>query len=219
MLSVIFDMDGLMIDSERVFVDNYVRAGLELGYGDIRDICLSTIGVTSQRTKDIFCERYGMAFDYDGLRARGRRYISEYYAKNGVPVKDGLFPLLEYLQSRDAKTAVATSTSRESAAETLYEKTNIGEYFDAVIYGDDVTKSKPEPDIYLAAAGRINAEPKDCYVLEDSINGIKAAHAAGMKPIMVPDLIQPTDEIKTMVHAVCGDLYGVLELMRCTAEL
>ncbi len=206
MKAAIFDMDGLMIDSERIFLWGYVQAGKALGYENIETVCKKTIGVTSAMTKIIFLEHYGADFDYDALRTLGRKYIAEYYEKNGVPIKSGLFSLLEFLKASQFKLAVATSTSRESADKTLFQKTKIGSYFDAAVYGDMLTKSKPEPDIYLTAAKCISVVPKECYAFEDSINGVKSAYAAGMKVIMIPDLVEPTDEIRSMLYACCSNL-------------
>lgn len=212
--NAIFDMDGLMIDSERVFVRGFVQAGEEMGYYNVEEVCKSTIGVTSQRTREIFLEYYGSDFDYDGLRDLGRKYISAYYARNGVPIKKGLFPLLEFLKKQGMKLAVATSTSRDKAMKTLFEDTKIGLCFDAVVCGDMVSKSKPNPEIYLKAAECIKTEPSLCYVFEDSVNGIKAAYAAGMKPIMIPDLLPPTDEIRPMLHACFESLEEALDFMK-----
>lgn len=212
--NAIFDMDGLMIDSESVFVRGFVQAGEEMGYCDVEKVCKSTIGVNSQKTREIFLEYYGDDFDYDGLRDLGRKYISAYYAKNGVPIKKGLFLLLEFLKKQGMKLAVATSTSRDKAMKTLFEDTKIGSYFDAVVCGDMVSKSKPNPEIYLKAAECIKAEPSSCYVFEDSVNGIKAAYAAGMKPIMIPDLLEPTDEIRPMLYACFSSLEEALNFMK-----
>lgn len=214
MKAAIFDMDGLMIDSESVFVWGYGQAGKALGYEHTETVCRETIGMNSKMTRAFFLRYYGANFDYDGLRALGRKYIAEYYGKNGVPVKSGLFEILENLKARGFKLAVATSTSRESAEKTLYQKTNIGSYFDAVVYGDMLTKSKPDPDIYLMAAERIDVEPSECYALEDSPNGVKSAYAAGMKVIMIPDLIQPPDEIRPMLFACCESLTEAIKYIR-----
>lgn len=214
MKAAIFDMDGLMIDSESVFVWGFTQAGNDLGYEDIETVCKQTIGVTSAMTKAIFLEHYGADFDYDGLRNLGRKYITSYYEKNGVPIKSGLFSLLEFLKTARFKLAVATSTRRESAEKTLFQKTKIGSYFDAVVYGDMLTKSKPEPDIYLMAAKCIGVEPSKCYAFEDSINGVKSAYAAGMKVIMIPDLIPPTDEIRSMLYTCCSSLTEAEKILR-----
>lgn len=212
--AAIFDMDGLMIDSESVFVWGFAQAGQDLGYKNIETVCKKTIGVTSAMTKEIFLQYYGTDFDYEGLQRLGRKYIGSYYEKNGVPIKEGLFSLLEFLKTSHFKLAVATSTRQESAEKTLFQKTRIGFYFDAVVYGDMLARSKPAPDIYLTAAQRIDIEPSRCYAFEDSINGVKSAYTAGMKVIMVPDLIPPTDEIRPMLYECCSSLTEAEKILR-----
>ena len=119
-----------------------------------------------------------------------------------------LFEILDYLKSKDIKIALATSTTAKSATEIL-TRAKVIDYFDRLICGDMVAKSKPDPEIFVTAVKELGENPKDCIALEDSINGIKSAYSAGLKPIMVPDLIEPTEEIRPMLFALCKDLTEV----------
>ena len=130
------------------------------------------------------------------------------HGKTGCPIKTGLFEILDYLKSKDIKIALATSTTAKSATEIL-TRAKVIDYFDRLICGDMVAKSKPDPEIFVTAVKELGENPKDCIALEDSINGIKSAYGAGLKPIMVPDLIEPTEEIRPMLFALCKDLTEV----------
>jgi HAD superfamily hydrolase (TIGR01509 family) len=117
--------------------------------------------------------------------------------------------LLDFLKQNNIKMAVATSTSRQSC-ERMLKKSGAFPYFDEIVCGDDVTNGKPNPEVFLKASEKLGIEPKSCIALEDSINGIKSAYSAGMTAIMVPDFLQPTDEIKPMISILCKDLTEVI---------
>ena len=136
------------------------------------------------------------------------RYIEE----KGVPLKEGLPELLEYLKGQDIRMAVATST-QQSLAEKMLKIAGVYEYFDAVAYGNKVKRSKPFPDIFQKAAEDLGVPMRECLVLEDSPNGIRAGAAAGCKAVMVPDLMEPTDELQTLTAAIVPDLFAVVPLL------
>lgn len=196
----IFDMDGLMIDSERIVLMGYEFAAEKFGYdGKISELARLSIGRNINDTRRIFNEKMGSGFDYDTFKPHVSRFVKEYFEKNGIPVKKGLFELLDVLKREGYRLCVATSTQKETAAEEL-SKAGILKHFKDLVGGDDISRGKPFPDIFLEAARRIDVKPESCFVFEDSVNGIKAAYAAGMKPIMIPDLSEPTEEIIPMIY-------------------
>ena len=170
-------------------------------------------GAPNTLSCQFFDNYYHGKIDYWEARKLRTEHIYKIREKEGLPIKKGLFELLDYIRENGIKCAVATSTRRESAEKTLH---TIGawEYLDNVVYGDSVEHGKPEPDIFLSAADRIGVPPQECIVIEDSINGIKAGHAAGMKVVHVPDTIQIDDTIRALTYCVCehlGEVPDVIE--------
>ena len=207
--AVIFDMDGLMIDSERIVQLAWKIVGERLGYGDLGEDIYHTMGLSVVREK-YFIKKYGEKFPFQEFLTEYRKEYYEYVNKNGIDAKPGLYQLLETLKQLGIPMAVATSTSRESAMKNLEAK-NITSYFAGFVCGDMVTESKPSPEIYLKACELIGVDPKNAIALEDSFNGIKAAYAAGMMPVMVPDLIKDTLEVDELLFAKKADLNEVAE--------
>ena len=146
------------------------------------------------RTREIMLERYGDDFPYDDYAHEASIMYHKRYDGGRLPMKKGVAELLGFLKKNGKKIALASSTRRQTVENQLREA-EIYDYFDGIVCGDMVTKSKPNPDIYLKACELMKVDPKECYAVEDSYNGIRAAHAAGMKAIMVPDLLEPTPEI------------------------
>ena len=211
-LSVIFDMDGLMFDTERIYADMERRIAREWNLDGIEEIISQSYGVSTILMREIYLKKYGEDFDYAGFLALTIKYVYEYYEHNVVPIKPGLFEILGFLDSVGCKKAVATSTFYENAV-PLLKAAGIFDRFDKIISGDMVTKSKPNPDIFLKAAYELGVEPCDCIVLEDSFNGIKGAHSAGMIPIMIPDIKRPTAEIIPLTYAIRGSLADAIEII------
>lgn len=198
MKAFIFDMDGLMFDTERVFIGAWDYAGEKMGLGKAGYMCIRTLGMNTPACEQAWRDEFGDEVDLDALWRYSREFVEDYYRKNAVSVKPGLYELLTYLKNKGYKLAVASSTKRHQVERHL-NSANVRQYFDAVICGDMVEKSKPEPDIYLKAAAALGALPEDCCALEDSRNGLLSAHAAGMQVIMVPDLWQPDDMVKEFI--------------------
>jgi len=212
---IVFDMDGLMFDTERLSVDAWVRAGAEAGYAVSEALVAGTVGLDIKHTKRIFAERFGEDFDFDALRSVKLGYVDDFIEKHGMPVKPGLHELLRYLRSNRYKIALATSTAAARVA-YYFEKTGLSEFFDGVVCGDSVQNGKPAPDIFLKAGELLGLPPAACLVLEDSPAGILAAHRAGMKPVLIPDLAEPDEEIRRLSFAQLPSLADVIPLLeRC----
>jgi len=211
--AAIFDMDGLMFDTEQLDLRMWQEAAAAYGYELQKALILESVGRTREDTETLFMQAMGPDFDYHGVRNLRIQRKFELFRKEGVPVKNGLFKLLDTLDSLGMKKAVATSTER-SQAERMLILANVFSRFDAVVCGDEIARGKPEPDIFLKAAEKIGTDPEQCIVLEDSFSGIRAAAAAGMDAVMIPDILQPTDEIRRAAHMVCGNLGEAAERLR-----
>lgn len=211
--AVIFDMDGLMFDSERLVCENWTYLLKERGMEFSLDFFKTLLGLRIEDSEKRFKEKYGEDFDYQGFRAIARKRYFELVSAEGVPIKQGLIELLEYLRKSKIKTAVATSTSEVSASRSL-EIAGVTKYFDAFIFGDNVTNGKPHPEIYLTAAEKLGVKPQECVALEDSFNGIRSAYNAGMTAIMIPDMLLPDDEIRKKASYVLNDLSEVISIIK-----
>ena len=209
---VIFDMDGLMTDTERLFLRLWCEVMTERGYPEHQDVVAYCIGQNHAATHAYVREKLGEDFDYMSiLREVGRR-SGAFCKANGVPVKPGLYELLDNLDSRGIPYAVATSTLQENARWRLQ---NIGvlDRLKGLVTGDMVTVGKPEPEIFLRAAELLGLPPEQCLVLEDSPHGILAAFRAGCLPVMIPDLKEPDAETEKLLYARCGSLAEVIPLL------
>lgn len=203
--AAVFDMDGLMFDTERLVYQNWQRMMDERGYDYSLDDFKKTVGKRKAEVQNFYFGKYGADFPYWALADEGKRRYLDRVKQEGIPVKPGLYEVLSYLKGNGVKIALATSTSRQTAEFNL-QSAKVTDYFDALVCGDDVKNGKPHPEVFLTAASRLNAKPASCVAYEDSINGIKSAHAAGMKNVMVPDYLQPTAEILPMIDCLCDSL-------------
>lgn len=201
----VFDMDGLMFDSERLVYETWQMMMDELGLEYNLDIFKNTIGLRTDEAEKYYYSLYGEDFCYKPLKQKSREIFISRVSSEGVPIKKGLVKLLEYLKESGIKTAVATSTSAQTAHKII-KLAGVYDYFDAFVCGDDVTNGKPHPEVFLTAAKKLSLAPELCVAFEDSINGIKSAHSAKMKTVMVPDYLQPTQEIFPMIDCLCENL-------------
>jgi len=209
---VIFDMDGLMFDSEKISIYAWRKASQKYGYDITDEIFEQTLGLNLEKIREIFCKFFGEDCPYDDIKTQRRYVIDQYLDENGVPVKKGLFNLLEFLKKLNIKTAVATSSSR-ATAEKMLILSEVFPYFDHIVCGDEVKKSKPDPEIFLIAADKLKCLPENCIVLEDSEAGIMAAYSAGMKPLLVPDMKKPGHEVKELAFKIFTDLDEVKDFI------
>lgn len=208
MNAVIFDMDGLMFDTERICVKAWDYAGEKAGLGKTGYMVYKTLGMNIIMSRNVWLDEFGDKYDEQNLRKYTKEFLTEYYSKNKVPVKKGLYMLLGYLKEQNYKLAVASSSPKWEV-ESHLKDTEVFEYFNVIVCGDMVSKSKPEPEIYLKACELLDERPENCYALEDSQSGLLSAHRAGCKPIMIPDLWQPDEEIQNILFAKFEDLEQV----------
>lgn len=196
---IIFDMDGLMFDTERISVEAWGKAGIEYGYNITPNDVIKITGMNLQGAEIVFKEIFGDLFPMNDVRQLKLKFASNIIDKIGVPVKIGLYELLDFLKQKQVLTAVATSTAKNDA-EKLLKAAHIIDKFDLIICGDEVVEGKPNPGIFLRVAEKLKCRPEECIVFEDSENGIMAASRAKMIPIMIPDMKEPSEEIEKLAH-------------------
>ena len=197
----VFDMDGLMLDTEKLLVKFWRQAAAEYGYEMTFEHVLGIRSLSRKYSVPKLKAIFGEQFEFEQIRSRRIELMNSYIDENGFEIKKGLFELLDYLRDNGYKIAVATATDRIRAGIYL-ERAGAIDYFDEIICGDMVKNGKPEPDIYLTAVEKLGLGPNECAAFEDSPNGIISAYRAGCRVIMIPDLSQPDDEIKPMLSAV-----------------
>lgn len=211
--AVIFDMDGLMFDTERIAVKGWEYASDILKYNIPSDIIMKLRGRNVESSKKIFKEAFGDTVDYDKAKILKGEYVKKYIDSHGVPVKVGLFELLEYLKNNDYKIALATSTVSDTAVWYL-KIAGVYKYFDEFVFGNEIQNGKPEPDIFIKACEKLMLNSNECIVFEDSPAGIKSAYAAGCHVVMVPDLIQPDNEILKFISYKCENLKEGINIIK-----
>lgn len=209
---IIFDMDGVLIDSERQSNEGWLWAAKQLGVEMPMWLIDSFKGAPANLCCKFFDDYYNGSIDYWKAKQLRTQHVYKIRETEGIPVKKGVKEIFEYIRDNGLKCAVATSTRRESAEKTLHT-IGVWDYLDAVVYGDEVEHGKPEPDIFLCAAKAINVEPSEAIVVEDSINGIKAGFAAGMRVVHIPDTIAIDEDIRKLTYMVCDDLYGLINVV------
>ena len=202
--AVIFDMDGTLLDTESVFKAIVFEVCTDLGFEMTDAVHMSMVGSSHETTNKLLLEAYGVAFPYSLFDERCRVIMRE-RSHGGVPVKAGARELLAELRERNIPTAVATS-SRQPHAHTHLGAAGLLDMFETIVTRDDVVNPKPHPEPYLTAARRLGVDPLKCLALEDSHSGVRAAHAAGMQTVMVPDLVHPSEEIRALGIAVMESL-------------
>ncbi|MBP5461262.1 MAG: HAD family phosphatase [Lachnospiraceae bacterium] len=214
--AVVFDMDGVLFDTERLCQTCWLKLAEEDDIPHMPEVYALCIGVNAQTTERIVYENYGKDFPYEEYCRRTSAMYNQYIEENGVPVKNGVRETLAALSAAGLKIAVASSTRREKVLRHL-ENAEIAQYFEAVIGGDTVTHSKPHPEIFLTACEALGVEPEKAIAVEDSHNGIRAAHAAGMAPVMVPDLLPVTEEMRKLSAYVAEDMNDACAWMLAAA--
>jgi HAD superfamily hydrolase (TIGR01509 family) len=209
--AVVFDMDGLLIDSESLVREGMILAAANLGYDLPIPLCALMIGLPEAQGIRKIREYFGSDFPMERYLAEERRQI-ELLLAEGIALKTGVLEILDCLDRRGTPRAVATSSSRNSARKHLTHN-GIFDRFGAIVAREDVERHKPNPDPFLKAASLLGVAPQSCLALEDSHNGVRAAHAAGMMTVMVPDLLEPTDEMHDKCVLIVESLHRVPELI------
>ncbi len=206
--AIIFDMDGLLLDSERIGLVTFQQTCQQFELGDKTELFIQCIGTNSESTKKILSEGLGHEVDFTEFWSICRaRYHAETKTK-AIPLKEGVVDLLESITSLQIPIAVATSTHTEFAFQKL-ENAGIKNYFNTVIGGEQVNNSKPLPDIFLKAVDKLQVDAGKCLALEDSENGVKSALAAGLTVIQIPDLVKPSKSLNPIKHIVLNSLTEV----------
>ena len=204
----IFDMDGVLLNSEILYQRFWCEAGREYGYPFEPKHVLRLRSLTGINAIKVLEEMFHEGFPYEEVKARRKVLMEEYIDEYGVEVKEGAKEVLEFFKEQGIKLALATSSERSRAMKHL-SLHGLWEYFDETVCGGEVANGKPQPDIYEVAARKLGLEPCECMAFEDSPNGVISAHRAGCVTIMVPDLDEPTGELMQMVD------YKVHSLREC----
>lgn len=208
--AVVFDMDGIIFDSERKVVECWIEIAAKYGIKDIEKLCRMCLGTNSVETRRLALEFYGEDFPYDEYKNEQSALYHERYDGGRLPMKVGVRELLEFLKEKGLKIALASST-RRVVVENQLRDAGILPYFDKVVCGDMVSHSKPHPEIFLKACEELSVAPECAIAIEDSYNGIRSAYAAGMRPIMVPDMAEPTEEMERLAEVILESLLEVRE--------
>ncbi len=206
--AVVFDMDGVIFDSERCVFDVWEELARENNLGDMEPTLRACLGVTTEKCKSIMRSMKGEDFPVEHFMKEASLLFHKRYDGGKLPLKPGVRELLAYLKNQGTRLALASST-RESTVTAELRDAGLYDYFDRVVCGNMVTKSKPDPEIFLTACRLLEVEPGEAFAIEDSFNGIRSASSGGLRPIMVPDIVEPTGEIRGLCERVLPTLMDV----------
>ncbi len=210
--AVIFDMDGLLIDTEKHLVRCWCQAAQEMGFDMQRRHALHIRSLAGKYAAPYLKSELGEDFDYFRVRERRKELVAQALAEYGLERKKGALELLKWLKEKGIRAAVATATDEERATRYLSE-IGVLSYLDRVVCATMVENGKPMPDVYLYACRQLGERPQDCLALEDSPNGVLSAWRAGCGVVMVPDLTQPDEEIRPILTGLAPDLSAVIPLI------
>lgn len=210
--AVIFDMDGVLIDTEKHYNAAWCQAAKEAGFPFTREHALLLRSCEAQEGERLMQKIFGTDFDYYAIRERRRELVRERLDRYGLEKKPYVDEALKFLRKKGIKTAVATATALDITKSHL---TSIGIYdlFDSVVSAKNVAHGKPAPDVYLYACRQIGEEPENCLAVEDSPNGIMSAYTAGLRPVMVPDLTEPDEELGKYLYDCIESLAGLCDIV------
>lgn len=206
--AVVFDMDGVIFDSEKLVVECWKVIADKYEIPNIEVACRECLGLNRTATREKMLKRYGADFPYDEYKQEMSDLFHSRYDGGRLPMKPGVVELLTNLQEQGILIALASSTRREVVLAELRDAGILG-FFNEVVCGDMVERSKPAPDIFLKACELLQVEPESAFAIEDSYNGIRSAHSGGLRPIMVPDMAEPTEEMRELAEVILGSLTDV----------
>ncbi|MBP3857031.1 MAG: HAD family phosphatase [Ruminiclostridium sp.] len=210
--AVIFDLDGTLLDTEKLLFRYWREAAAQYGYEMSPAQALTLRSLTHRLVQPLFTEWFGDECDYKELRSCRMKLMQEHIDRYGVETKPGAAELLAFLGEHGYMRAIATATDTERAGKLL-KTAGLDGCFDRIVCASMVEWGKPRPDIYLYAAEQLGLSPAECIAVEDSPNGVISAHTAGCFTVMVPDLTQPDKGLMQYISAVCDDLTGIEELL------
>lgn len=211
--AVIFDMDGLMINSERVTFEGYQKVMNKMGLSISEEFYKTLLGKTLKTATELFYEIYGNDFPMEQVVCDVHQYMEDLFDTQGIPLKKGLVELLTYLKNNDYKTIVATSSHRDRVDHIL-DIAHLTQYFDDSICGNEVAKGKPNPEVFLRACEKLKVQPTEALVLEDSEAGIQAAHAGNISVICIPDMKYPDPKFEKMTAKILDSLDQVIDYLK-----
>ncbi|MBX2880644.1 MAG: HAD family phosphatase [Granulosicoccus sp.] len=210
--AAIFDLDGLLIDTERYSKQAFVDTASAFALGNRSELFLSLVGTNEETHTKKLAQELGDRIDSTLFRQQWKDRYHEAIATNPPQLMDGVRHMLEWLTNEKIKCAVATSSTTTAGEKKLLDA-GIRDFFQTVTCGDQVSRSKPHPDIFLKAGESIEADMSRSIGFEDSPNGVRAAHAAGLHVIQIPNLVAPTEELLKLDHSVCESMHHALELI------
>ncbi len=210
---VLFDMDGVLFDTEALGIEAMRQIGTEMGYNIDKAFYLTTLGFPNSETIHIYRRAFGDDFPYDEVMRRFKAFYSKYNQNGSIPRKPGLMECLTGLKERGLKIALATSTKRPLVTEYFAAMPDIAACFDALVCGGEVPNGKPAPDIYVAAASAVGCTPGECIGVEDSFSGVRAIRASGANCVMIPDLLPFTTQFAPYVDHCLESLHKLCPLV------
>lgn len=209
----LFDMDGLLLDTEPITIQAKVEEGKKIGLLIQEEMVKHTIGMSQKHVDAYFTSLFGERYQHEYFKKKRQEYLFAYMEKHGLPIKKGALSLLSFLKEEGVPMAIVTSSSRE-IVEQYQKYHSLFSYFDKIITGDEVKEGKPHPDVYLHAAEVMQVKAEECIVFEDSKNGVLSASRAKMTVVMVPDLIEPDEEVLSFHPHIQSDLQSAIPFVK-----
>ncbi len=209
---IVFDLDGTLIDTEKLYRRFWVEAARQMGYPMEERHALMIRAMAASVAGPLLRREVCPEFDYEGVRALRRKLMEEYVDVHGVQAMPGMIPLLDAVRARGMRIALATAT-QEARARKYLRMVQAETYFDAVVTADQVPCGKPAPDIYALAVKRLGLAPQEAMAVEDAPSGVRSAHDAGLFTVMVPEHTQPDDSTRALCNAVVPSLLDVVPLL------
>lgn len=211
--AVLFDMDGTVLDTERINKMCWERAMVETGYHFKENVFFDLVGLNDKSTGQYFADNFGFTHEqFEQMKTAAYNYSRAYKAEHGVPIKQGFLHLSDFLREQNIKTAAVTSSTRLEAKHN-FQGAGIEDRFDLIIGGDSVTTGKPSPEPYLKAAEALGFHPSECLAAEDSANGIRSAHAAGIKCVYIRDMVDIAEEAKALADYKANTLDELIKII------